>query len=283
MEKVTAPQADFSFVHVTDTHIMAGGTWKARSGAWSFDTNASLQQVVEAINRLEPRPAFAVFGGDLASPDILDDHKVCTPQDYGPSYTLLRELVHRLPCPAYMLMGNHDNRPAFRHVFGLQSSTPDRPHYYSFAHQGYHFVALDSLQPGQPGGHLDAAQLQWLAQDLEAHREQPTLVFVHHHPWPLGLAWIDAMALHNGEEFIGLLQTYPAVRWVICGHVHTDQMIQRDGITMLTTPSTCVQLSKVSQTAKVFPGPPGFRLVQVQGLSLSTRVLYLRGADASEL
>ena len=69
-----AAQADFSFVHVTDTHIMAGGKWKARSGEWEFDTNVSLQEVVATINTLQPRPAFAVFGGDLASPDLLDDH-----------------------------------------------------------------------------------------------------------------------------------------------------------------------------------------------------------------
>ena len=161
--------------------------------------------------------------------------------------------------------------------------TPEAPHSYSFDYQGYHFIALDSLQPGAAGGYVDATQLSWLRYDLETHRDQPTLVFVHHHPWPLGIAWIDAMHLHNGEEVIQVLRAYPEVRWVVCGHVHTDQVIQRDGITMLTTPSTCVQLSKVSQTPKMFPGPPGFRLIQVKGLALSTRVFHLHGADVTEL
>ena len=278
-----ATQADFSFVHLTDTHIMAGGKWQARSGAWEFDTTASLQQVIDAVNILQPRPAFAVLGGDLASPDLLDHHRVWTPEEYESSYILLQELLGALPCPTYMLMGNHDNRIAFHRIYGNAVSTPDAPHYYSFDYQGYHFVALDSLQPGAPGGHLDPVQLTWLRQDLETYRDQPTLVFVHHHPWPLGLAWIDAMPLHNGEELMRLLQMYPAVRWVICGHVHTDQVMQRDGITVMTTPSTCVQLSKVSQTPKILPGPPGFRLVQVKGLALSTRVFYLHGAGVSEL
>jgi hypothetical protein len=52
---------------------------------------------------------------------------------------------------------------------------------------------------------------------------------------------------------------------------------------VMTTPSTCVQLSKVSQTPKMFPGPPGFRLVQVTGLALSTRVFYLHGAGVAAL
>lgn len=283
MGNESATQADFSFVHLTDTHIMAEGKWQARSGAWEYDTAASLQQVIAAINTLEPRPAFAVLGGDLASPDLLDHHRVWAPEEYTSSYRLLQDLVGALPCPAYMLMGNHDNRAAFHHSFGHAVATPDAPHYYSFNYQGYHFVALDSLQPGAHGGLIDPEQLLWLRHDLDAARDQPTLVFVHHHPWPLGLAWIDAMALHNGEELTRLLQTYPAVRWVICGHVHTDQVMQRDGLTVMTTPSTCVQLSKVSQTPKILPGPPGFRLVQVKGLALSTRVFSLHGAGTVEL
>jgi Icc protein len=283
MRNEIATQADFNFVHLTDTHIMVGGQWKASSGAWEVDTTASLQQVIEAVNTLEPRPAFAVLGGDLASPDILDHHRIWTPEEFESSYVLLQELLQALPCPTYMLMGNHDNRIAFHRIFGNAVSTPDAPHYYSFDYQGYHFVALDSQQPGAPGGYLDSAQLTWLRQDLEAHRGQPTLVFVHHHPWPLGLAWIDAMSLHNGEELMRLLETYPEVRWVICGHVHTDQVIQRHGVTVMTTPSTCVQVSKISQTPKSFPGPPGFRLVQVKGLALSTRVFHLYGAGAAEL
>ena len=76
---------------------------------------------------------------------------------------------------------------------------------------------------------------------------------------------------------------YANVRWVICGHVHLDQNIQRNGLTMLTTPSTGFQISKLSQTRKILSGPPGFRLVRVKGLELSTRVLHLHGASAADL
>src|SRR5438034_4634356 len=61
----------FRFVHLTDTHIMAGGTWRIRGGDVEFDTDASLRRVVEVVRALDPAPAFAVLGGDLASPDIL--------------------------------------------------------------------------------------------------------------------------------------------------------------------------------------------------------------------
>jgi Icc protein len=275
--------ARFRFVHLTDTHIMAGGTWKPRGGTLEFDTEASLRRVVETVCTLDPLPAFAVLGGDLASPDLIDRARVLTADEYEPSYRLLAEILVGLPCPVWLLVGNHDHRVAFNRVLRRDAPTPDAPHYYSFDHQGYHFVALDSHEPGQAGGFLDAEQLAWLREDLKLHRERPTLAFVHHHPWPLGLQWIDTMTLRNGEALIAVLREHPALRWLICGHVHLDQAIQRDGITMLTTPATCLQLSKVSQAMKFLPGPPGFRIVDVAGETLSTRVIHLHGATAHEI
>jgi Icc protein len=273
----------FRFVHLTDTHIMAGGKWKPRGGTLEFDTEASLRRVVETVRTLDPVPAFAVLGGDLASPDLIDRARVLTPDEYEPSYRLLAEILAGLPCPVRLLVGNHDHRVAFNRVLRHDAPTPDAPHYYSFDHQGYHFVALDSHEPGQAGGFLDAEQLAWLREDLKLHRERPTMAFVHHHPWPLGLQWIDTMTLRNGDALIAVLREHPALRWLICGHVHLDQAIQRGGITMLTTPATCLQLSKVSQAMKFLPGPPGFRIVDVAGDALSTRVVHLNGATAHEI
>ncbi|HEY7518904.1 MAG TPA: metallophosphoesterase [Methylomirabilota bacterium] len=279
----TPASADFRFVHLTDTHLMAGGTWRPRAGDFEFDTEASLRRVIAAVRALDPAPAFAVFGGDLASPDLLDRDPARTPEQYEPSYRLLAEIVGQLPCPAHFLVGNHDHRAAFNRVLRTGAPSPDAPHYYSFDHGRYHFVVLDSHEPGQAAGLLDAAQLRWLRADLAEHRRQPTLVFVHHHLWPLGLQWIDSMSLRNGQELVAALGEHPDVRWVICGHVHLDHASQRGRLTMLTTPSTCIQLSKVSQAAKVFPGPPGFRIVDVAGDQLSTRVIHLHGAGVRDV
>ena len=276
-------QARFRFVHLTDTHVMAGGKWKSSADDFEFDTEASLRRVVEAVRRLDPAPAFAVLGGDLASPDMLDRDRVLTPAEYEPSYRLLAEILAGLPCPVRFLVGNHDNRIAFNRVLRPDAPAFDAPYYYAFDHQGYHFVALDSQESGQPGGVLDAPQLTWLRDDLVQHLNEPTVIFVHHHPWPLGLQWIDTMSLRNGEELIDVLQGHPDLRWIICGHVHLDQAIQRRGLTMLTTPSTCVQLSKLSQARKMLPGPPAFRIVDVAGDQLSTRVLYVHDSGHQDV
>lgn len=268
----------FRFVHLTDTHIMAGGVWHARSGGFDFDTAASLRGVVEAIRGLDPAPAFAVLGGDLASPDLLHRDRVVTAAEYEPSYALLGEILADLPCPVHYTVGNHDNRLAFNRVLRPDAPTPEAPCYYAFDHGGHHFVALDSLDPGQVAGALDPHQLAWLDDDLTGRAGVPTGVFVHHHPWPLGIRWLDDLALRNGEALTAVLARHPQVRWIICGHVHLDQAVVRDGLTMLTTPSTCVQFSKVSPRPRVLPGPPGFRVIDVAGSWFSTQVLRLHGA-----
>jgi 3',5'-cyclic AMP phosphodiesterase CpdA len=280
MEKSTAASADFCFVHFTDTHIMAGGVHPPTQ----VDTAACLQQVIGVLNALEPRPAFAVIGGDLVSPSLLDRSKALTPEDYAPSYLLFQDLLRPLQSPVYMLLGNNDNRHAFHRVMQTAAAPPDAPYHYGFDHQGYHFVLLDSHQPGQSWGRIDAAQLTWLHEDLTAHRGQPTFVFLHHQPWPLGIPWMDALGLQNGEELVNVLRQYPEVRWMICGHVHMDHMVQREGLTMLTTPSTCYQARKLTQERKKpLAGPPGFRLIWVKGAEVSTRVIHLQGEEVASL
>jgi Icc protein len=75
---------------------------------------------------------------------------------------------------------------------------------------------------------------------------------------------------------MAMLAEQAQVRWLIGGHVHSEQLIQRGGLTMLTTPSTCIQLSKVGGPAHFDPGPPGFRVVDVEDGRLSTFVVHVR-------
>ncbi len=275
--------ADFTVVHLTDTHIMAGAAFTLPDTEWEIDTQPMLERVVRAINALQPQPAFAIIGGDLTSPDLIDRSRRPTPEEYEPSYRLLLETLRPLEMPVYMLMGNHDDRAAFHRVMQHDVPSPDVPHYFSFDHQRYHIIGLDTQEPGQPGGVVDAQQLEWLRQDLHTYRGQPTLAFMHHHPWGVDINWLDVQHLRNGEEIVRLFRDHGDVRGMICGHVHLDQDVRQDGLTQWTTPSTCFQISQVSQTRKIFSGPPGFRLIRARGLDLSTPVLYLHDGRADAL
>jgi Icc protein len=53
-----APAAGFTFVQISDSHV-------GFRGEANHDAAATLQQVVERINALAPRPAFVIHTGDL--------------------------------------------------------------------------------------------------------------------------------------------------------------------------------------------------------------------------
>jgi len=266
---------NFSFVQLTDTHIMAGTKFRSADGEWELDTHETLTRVLRVVNALRPQPAFVIVSGDLVSPDLADRRRRPTPEEYEPSYTLLRETLATLSCPVHLMIGNHDDRTAFHRVMGHVPQSPDASHYYSFDHGGYHFVALDTQEPGKPGGWVDPTQLAWLREDLAAHAGTPTFAFTHHHPWPLGIDWMDVQNLRNGEDVVQLLRAHGNVQRIFCGHVHQDQEVQRDGLTLLSTPATCFQVSKVSREPAIFRGPPGFRLVTVDEHGFSSKVIYL--------
>ena len=57
--------------------------------------------------------------------------------------------------------------------------------------------------------------------------------------------------------------------------MHLDQVVEGDRLTM--------QTAKVSQEGKALPGPPVFRVVDIAGDALSTRVLHLRDDGSGEL
>ena len=187
---------------------MAGASFTLPDVDWQVDTRATLERVIRAINTLEPQPDFAIIGGDLTSPDLIDRSRRPPPEEYERSYQLLQDTLEALNSPVHMLMGNHDDRIAFNRVMQRDVSSPDFPHYFSFNHHGYHLIGLDTLEPGKPGGYVDAQQLDWLRSDLQAHRDMPTLTFMHHHPWQMDIEWLDVQNLRNGDDVVRLFRDH---------------------------------------------------------------------------
>src|SRR5260370_38736225 len=135
-------------------------------------------------------------------------------------------------------MGNHGSLQAFHRALRAEAPAPDAPCYYSFDHDGTHLIALDSHEPGYADGVLDPAQLAWLARDLAAHRDTPTIVFVHHHPWPLGHAWMDTMTLRNGGELMAMLAGAAPGGGVVRGHGANGAPVPGGAPPQLTTART---------------------------------------------
>src|SRR5262249_3639274 len=98
----------------------AGGT------VHHLDTSASLRRVIEVINALEPRPAFAVIGGGLGSPDMLGRNRTPTPAEDETPYHLFLDPPRPRQCSTYSPPGNHDHTQAFHQVMQTPVETVAR-------------------------------------------------------------------------------------------------------------------------------------------------------------
>lgn len=260
------------FFFLTDPHLITDSLLPFGENA-KFDTVASLTHTVEAMQQLNAD--FAVVGGDLASPDMQDCSREWHSEEFDASYKALQEQLRRLPFPVHAILGNHDNRDAFHRVFGTRGRCAEGRHYYSFDVGPVHFVALDSLARGKASGDLGVAQLQWLQADLQSRRHQRTVLFLHHHPWPVGIRWLDEVGLADGKGLQAILAENSQVSEIFCGHAHLEHTSRRGHQTLFITPSTSFQLSPSSQNMELSKTGPAFRWVDIKEDTLSTSVIWL--------
>jgi Icc protein len=241
------PDTQLCFLHVSDLHILG----EERARQHGADTAAILQQAIPMMNAL--RPDVIIASGDLISDESED------------SYRRLQRLLKPVEAPIHYLMGNHDDRAAFRRVFLPHEPPSTHPVSEVFEQGGVRFLLLDSVLPGKVEGRLAPDQLAWLDRELAAHPHRPAWVFLHHQPLPIYIRWLDALGLQNGEEFFSVLARHPQVEVVGYGHVHQVRRWRHRGVLCLSVPALAFQFSPFSQDVEITLDTPGFRRFEIRG------------------
>jgi 3',5'-cyclic AMP phosphodiesterase CpdA len=103
-------------------------------------------------------------------------------------------------------------------------------------------IALDTNIPGHHAGALCAARLRWLEERLSEATSRPTLIFLHHPPFPTGLPVFDQWGLEGAKAFGAIVARYPNVERVVAGHIHCAMQRRFAGTLAMTCPSTAFQL-----------------------------------------
>ncbi|KVU43009.1 metallophosphatase [Burkholderia ubonensis] len=215
---------------ISDLHIKRPGQLAYRR----VDTAAALARCIARLNALEPRPDAVLVTGDLV--------------DFGrdDEYAQLRDLLAPLEIPYYLMVGNHDDRAALRRAFA------DRPEWqdgefvqYAFDVGAVRVLALDSQVPGASAGDLCDARLAWLAAQLDAARDRPVIVALHHPPFASGIGHMDALRLAPAAaaKLDALLRGYPNVERVLCGHVHRTMFARFGGTIASAVPAPAHQVA----------------------------------------
>jgi Icc protein len=148
---------------------------------------------------------------------------------------------------------------------GLTGQKADIRQDRSFFLGNWQVLLLNSSVPDQVGGHLSDDSLHWLARALDAHPNHHALVCLHHQPVPVGSAWIDEIGLSNGADLFAVLDRYPQVRAVLWGHVHQEFDTDRNGVRLLSTPSTCIQFAPGAEVFTLDAAGPGYRWLTLNG------------------
>jgi len=186
--------------------------------------------------------------------------------DFGhdEEYGNLRGLLAALEIPYYLMIGNHDDRAGLRRAFADRAELQDGEFVqYALDVGAVRVLALDSQVPGASHGDLCDARLAWLAALLDAARDRPVIVALHHPPFASGIGHMDKLRLAPAAaaKLDALLRGHPNVERVLCGHLHRSIQRRWGGTIAMTAPSTAHQvdmnLSPDAIGAYTFE-PPGF-------------------------
>jgi 3',5'-cyclic AMP phosphodiesterase CpdA len=217
----TAPVSPFTFLQISDSHI---GFDKAANP----DTRATLRQALAKVKSLPAAPAFIIHTGDVT--------QVSRDNEFDDADQILKETGIQ----TFFVPGEHDmvdegGGKAFLERFGKDSRGAG---WFSFDHQGVHFVGLVNVADLKPGGmgNLGPVQLAWLKRDLATRPSStPIVVFAHIPLWTVYAPW--GWGTSDAALALTMLRRFGSVT-ILNGHIHQIAQKVEGRMTFHTARST---------------------------------------------
>jgi 3',5'-cyclic-AMP phosphodiesterase len=210
---------------LADTHIAADPLRIERA----INMTTHFKTVSQELLTLPQRPAGVFIVGDCA-------FSKGEPGDYA-AFTNLLEPLRGGGLPLHLALGNHDQRANFWTALEAQL-TARRPvadkQVALIRSPLVNWFVLDSLeQTLVTPGSLGAAQLAWLAETLDANRQKPAVILIHHNP---GTAE-SIRGLKDTEELFQVIRPRSQVKAYIFGHTHNWKVTaDASGIHLINLP-----------------------------------------------
>jgi Icc protein len=254
---MTRKEPELRLLQISDTHLHAAADSRMRG----VTTYATFLAVLEQAKSDHRWPVDAI----LATGDIVQDESRA-------GYERFRAALEPLGVPVYSIPGNHDDPKLMSEIltsgrFQLGGE---------LRHGAWSVVLLSTFLAGEDAGGLGPARLQGLKQALAAHSTQHVLVAMHHHPLPMGSAWLDGVALRDAAAFWSVIDAHQNVRGIVCGHVHQAADRTRNHVHFLATPSTCAQFLPGNEFFALDDRPPGMRWIELHADGrIETEVAWL--------
>ena len=214
------------FALLSDVHVAADRAAVQRNVVMADH----LAKVVAEVAALSPRLAAAAVDGDLA----LGTGEA---GDYAVLLDLLRPL-RAAGVPVHLALGNHDHRERFRAALPASErrATPlEERHAYVVESPRANWFILDSLdQTNAVPGTLGETQLRWLAEAIDARKDKPALLVVHHNPDPEDPT---RGGLTDTFPLLDLIKSRPQAKALFYGHTHRWSVAREAGAYLVNLPA----------------------------------------------
>ncbi len=226
----------FSFAFLTDVHMN------------NNNLDVSSEGLKTALEHAKSKDIdFVIFGGDLADLDHLKS------EDYSQADSLMsrfKSIVDESGVKAYFTIGNHDRYYTFNNEPDTSGFKLFEKHfgntYYSFDHEGVHFVILNSVQIDDATRNYSVGpeQVEWLKADLSAISPETPLVVATHVPfqslyYPAVEGVVkDVDMFSNFKEVWDILSTRN-LKIILQGHQHLHEELRVNNTHFVTGGAVC--------------------------------------------
>lgn len=253
MRTAEYPAPERVLLHISDTHLRAASTPRLFD---VVDGALRLEATLNVIRASGIRPDAVVFTGDLAD--------LGEPGAYGALRALVEPFAEELGAKVLWVMGNHDDRAAFRAQLLDDDSADTAPYDRVDELDGLRVVTLDTTVPGHHHGEITPAQLCWLEEVLATPAPLGTILAMHHPPVPSVLPLAASVELRDQRPLAEVLRGSD-VRAIIAGHLHYSTFATFAGIPVSVASSTCYAQDLTVPTGGTRPqdGAQAFNLVHV--------------------
>lgn len=197
------------------------------------DTNAAIGRAVDAVLAMAPAPDCVLVTGDLSDCGLAEE------------YGIVRDALRRLPMPVHVVPGNHDRREALAAALGEEHAYLPKSGFQHYVVEDFpvRLIGLDTVIAGEDGGEICPEREAWLAGRLREGQGRPTVIFMHHPPFQVGVDGMDIMPCRVSPGFVDLVARHPEIERVLCGHYHRPIQRRFAGTIGYVAPGTAHQVA----------------------------------------
>jgi len=253
-------------VQITDTHLFADPEGQLKG----LNTRESFMAVTVKACKAHPDCDAIILGGDLSQDQSKD------------AYRSIARVMLDCDAPVHAIVGNHDDPVVMEEA--LNPTVRFKNKTSAFRLGGWQILLLNSQDIGKVSGRVSEADLQKLDTLMGEGRDLHQLIVMHHHPVPVGSAWMDKIMVTNSDAFWQVADKHDSLRGVLFGHIHQAFDGMRNNVRLLGSPSTTVQFKPCVDDFLMDDLSPGYRWLKLlDDGSIETGVERIEGFIPDDL